>query len=105
MQNNLLGMRRLDDTGQHYIPLRLPCGKEINQHYAPGKTLQCCRTECGEKKDENGKIVGKSNAAIEECYRRHKQQLIAERDGKSEETSGIKKGRKRRVVEKKEGAA
>lgn len=88
-------MRILDNFGQNYIPLRLPCGKEINQHYLPGKVLRCCRTECPDK----------SNTAIEECYKRHKQQLMAERSGTAEGIVGNKRGRKRKVVEKEKGAA
>ncbi len=91
----IISMRRLDDSGQNYIPLRLLCGKEINQHYLPGKVVQCCRTECRDK----------SNEAIEECYKRHKQQLVAEKSGKAEGVVGNKKGRKRKVVEKEKGAA
>lgn len=91
-------MRILDDSGQNYIPHKLPCGKEINQHYGPGKVLQCCRTGCPDK----------SNEAIEECYGRHKQQLIAKRSGTAE---GIKKVRKKKTsdvggaVKKERGAA
>lgn len=91
-------MRILDNFGQNYIPLRLPCGKEINQHYGPGKVLQCCRTECPDK----------SNEAIELCYGLHKQRLITERERKVEE---IKKVRDRktsgvsRAAKKEKGAA
>jgi hypothetical protein len=55
-------MRRLDNTGQNYIPLRLPCKKDINQDYEPGMVLRCCRTECPKK----------SNDQIEQCYDKHK---------------------------------
>ena len=41
-----------------YVSKKLPCGKEINQHYVSGKEMQCCRTECPHK----------SNDAIEVCY-------------------------------------
>jgi hypothetical protein len=62
-------MRRLDDTGANFIPLHLPCGKEINQNYEPGMTLQCCKTECPEK----------SNDQIEQCYDKHKYGHVRER--------------------------
>ena len=55
-------MRRLDDTGRNFIPLHLPCGKDINQDYEPGMVLQCCRTECPKK----------TNDQIEECYDKNK---------------------------------
>lgn len=51
-------MRRLDSTGANFVPLHLPCGKDINQDYEPGMILQCCRTEC----------PNKSNDEIEECF-------------------------------------
>ena len=61
-------MRRLDNTGQNYIPLRLPCKKEINQNYEPGMIFQCCRTEC----------PGKTNDQIEQEKEKNFVNLLVE---------------------------
>ena len=49
----------MNDFGSDFIPTHLPCGKQINYD---GKSMQCCRTECLEK----------SNQQIDECYDIHK---------------------------------
>lgn len=42
----------------NYIPELLPCGVRVNEHWKPGRKLECCRTVCPTK----------SNTAIEACY-------------------------------------